>query len=398
MIKIKSKSFIRGNLLEILFSILLTCNTIPVVFGNNANIVAVVFVVTCVIIIFKGGITKIPMQTMVLAMFLLAAHVISLAFHYSDIGNRYFVGFLVYGFTILILPLQHMDYKKIFQIVQAIGVMVLPFYLNYNYGYTITSIGEFDDGDLMTMSYRILPYPISALCSLLQNKKRITKVISAFVFLSYSILLLGMGARGAIISIVFFAALFFLFARRKNKNSILNSIVTIVALLLIIIFYSDIIVWLHDFLSIHNLYSRTIDRMYSMLVSGGDMSSGRLDFYLIGMDEFLSSPFIGNGIGAFDNFSGTFPHNIIIQLMVEGGLLFLLPFLYVFYMGLRSLWINRLNSSYNLFLVFIFCSGVVKLFFSQHLWGSQFCWIFIYLIMNKKYILQNASISNNSNI
>ena len=59
----------------------------------------------------------------------------------------------------MLLPIGAVNFKLTLKAIYYFGILVLPLYLSYNYGYGATEIDEgYEDGILMTMSYRVLPY------------------------------------------------------------------------------------------------------------------------------------------------------------------------------------------------------------------------------------------------
>ena len=161
-----------------------------------------------------------------------------------------------------------------------------------------------------------------------------------------------------------------------------------------------LIEYLFNLLDARGISSRSIERMYYAELGGGDVSAGRFKIYNMAFNEFLQSPIWGNGIGSFDSYKGTFPHNILLQLMVEGGLLFLIPFTIILIKGFIYIFEKGRSSVSGVFMLFVFCAGMIRLFFSFYLWGSHFCWLFVLMVLNIKSFNKNErnSIYNNSYI
>ena len=386
-----------------LFAALICCNSLPVLFGESSGIVAGTVVALwgalCALELRSGQ--KPNSTAIVIAVLLLIAHLLSYAFHPSEIGTRYLSNYLIYGALFLLIPMGNIDFNRVLKIAFYYGVILLPFYARYDYGYGINEVGEFEGGILMTMSYRMLPFILAALFVTLNKTNKVwERVLGIVVITLYLLIFLIVGARGAITSLFAFLAIYYIISGKERMQKIARlSIMGIVA----IVFFTSfdfIIDYLFNLLDTRGVSSRSIERMYYSSIAGGDVSAGRFKIYKMAFNEFLQSPIWGNGIGSFDSYKGTFPHNIFLQLMVEGGLFFVIPFTVLLIRGLVYIFEKGGKTASGGIMLFVFCSGMIRLFFSSYLWGSHFCWLFILLALNIKVFRKNErnSISNNNYI
>lgn len=120
-----------------------------------------------------------------------------------------------------------------------------------------------------------------------------------------------------------------------------------------------------------------VGRVLSFL-AGEDESggSGRDVLYGYAVDEFLSRP-LGIGWGEYNYFGHTYPHNLILEVGVEGGFI-VLGVLLVFLCG--SLWcgyrISDSTAGLTIFalLVFSFCNAML----SSDINGNRLLWVMIF--------------------
>ena len=392
--------------ISILFAVLICCNSLPVVFGETSGIVGWTVIGLSLLLIFLGLLKNNKPTALTVGgviIFLCMAHFISYAVHPSDIGRKYMNMFLIYGALFMLLPIGAVNFKLSLKTIYYFGILVLPLYLSYNYGYGATEIDEgYEDGILMTMSYRVLPYICASFFVFLDKDNKFwQRLLGIAVFVAYCFLLIIMGARGAITSVMVFVSLCYVVDAGSSKKKVKRSVIFILGIALVLVFFNSLITSLFNYFESHGLNSRSITRIYFVQVMGGDISAGRNEIYSMAINEFFRSPIWGNGIGSFDSYKGTFPHNIFLQLMVEGGLLFLIPFLIVFFRGMKFIFTSDFKSPFNKMLILILCSGMVRLFFSSFLWGSHFCWLFVLLVLCSKSLIErekNACISNNSHL
>lgn len=386
-----------------LFAALICCNSLPVLFGESSGIVAgtVVALWGVLLALELSAQHKPNKSAVIIAVVLLVAHILSYGFHPSEVGTRYFTNFLIYGALFLLIPLGNIDFNLVIKIVFYYGIILLPFYARYDYGYGFSEAGEFEGGILMTMSYRMLPFILASLYMFLNKTNKVWERVSGIAIAAlYLLVFLIVGARGAITSLFAFISIYYIISGKKRKNKIVRFTIIGIAAIVFFTSFDHIIDYLFNLLDTHGISSRSIERMYYADLGGGDVSAGRFKIYKMAFNEFLSSPIWGNGIGSFDSYKGTFPHNVFLQLMVEGGLFFVVPFTVVLIKGLIYIYKKGRNSVSGGFMLFVFCAGMIRLFFSSYLWGSHFCWVFILMVLNIKIFDKNErnSIYNNSYI
>jgi len=114
------------------------------------------------------------------------------------------------------------------------------------------------------------------------------------------------------------------------------------------------------------------------LIEKENFSNGRMIIYSTAWKEIRQKPFLGNGIGKFMNDYDIFQHNLILQLLHEGGVVLLifigLPLAYGIYVMIFK---NEVNIDTRYMLVLLCSSSVVKLMISSEFWKEQSFWMFI---------------------
>jgi O-antigen ligase len=74
----------------------------------------------------------------------------------------------------------------------------------------------------------------------------------------------------------------------------------------------------------------------------------RLQLYFAAWDDFTSSPVLGKGVGSFYYNGHTYPHNIIIELLAETGIVGLVIFIF----ALKPKNLIRFNNAFTFFFIF----------------------------------------------
>lgn len=382
-----------------LFAALIGCNSLPVLFGESSGIVAgsVVTLWGLLSALALGAKQKPNSTAIIIASILLIAHFLSYFLHPSEVGTKYLTNFLIYGVLFLLIPLGNFDYNQVLKFVFYYGIILLPFYAKYDYSYDISDTRELSE-ILMTMSYRMLPFILASIVvSLNRNNRAWERILGGVVAILYLLVFFMVGARGAITSLFAFIAIYYIISGKKSNNKRARLFVVSIAAVVFFLCFDVIIDYLFELLDARGISSRSIERMYYGQIQGDDVSTGRFKIYNMAFNEFLQSPIWGNGIGSFDAYKGTMPHNIILQLMVEGGLIFVIPFMIIIIKGIKYIYVKGSRSDIGVFMLFIFCAGMIRLFLSYFLWGSHFCWLFVLMVLNINSFKKNERIGINNN-
>lgn len=261
---------------------------------------------------------------------------------------------------------------------------------------------NYSPGRRMSISYYMLPLFICIVMQIFffdkreKKRKRIIKYILYFIiFYKYIFFYCVFASRGALISI--FACIFICFiATRKQKlRKIVYSIIGIFIIILVMFYITDILNIINNVLNSFNIYSRTIERSID-LIDEENIGNGRDLIYSNVWREIQENIFIGNGIGKFYDEYCTYPHNIILQLWHEGGILYMLyitiPIIYSIHLMLFD---TKISNKKKYLLIFLFSISIIRLIMSYEYWKDNYFWIYLYIIF-QPYI-KGSEINGNSN-
>ena len=365
-------------------------NTIGVILGDREGGVVISMIALTVLLFFlniRDFTNRKYKKSFLLCSILILLFIIQLLFHSCEIVNTYFLNFIIYGLPFLFLPFRIFSIEEFLKYLFVISFVALPAYATMDYGISIDEGGEYESTLLMTTSYRILPLIISSLLYAFFGAKRlIIKVIAYSVSLIYILLLFVVGSRGAIIGLILFLLIFYIFYSKDKQTNIRRKVVCISALCLSYFFFEFIIVYIADYLTSKGINFLFILRLNEMINSGAEMT-GRDGIYAQAISEIWDSCFLGGGIGSFMRYDGTFPHNLFLQALIEGGVFFFIPLFLVFLKSLKFITDNKTPSPYFSLLCVLLLGGVTRLLFSFYLWGSQFFWMLIWAYLYRKEIV-----------
>lgn len=374
---------------SVLFSLFFTCNSAPVVFGEIDNLVIYLFIAITVLIIIRNyNKFKDLNNSIIVLSFVIICFCVTFLRSSSNIVSNTLLTFLCFGAPMLMIPYSQVDFNIVIKSIFIQCIILVPFYATYKYGYGAFEGENFEDGTLMTMSYRILPLILSCFCVFVsQPKWNLYKIASSLLAFVYIIILFIIGSRGAQLSTVLFVILLYVLLSKDNNQKIKRSILLIILLMFLIYGFEPLMFYVDNLFKSYNIESLSVTRIVYMLDNGRDLDTGRSALEMLAWRDFIDSPIIGKGIASFNNYRGGYPHNLYIQALGEGGILFGALLLLTFITSLKDIIKYNITNSYVLFVTFIFCAGVIKLFFSSTYWESQFFWTYISLIVNRKYLI-----------
>ena len=135
-----------------------------------------------------------------------------------------------------------------------------------------------------------------------------------------------------------------------------------------------------------------VDRMLQVLEEGdGSILSGRDEIYKEALDEISHSFIWGNGIGAFEGKYGHYVHNVVLQIICEGGIICIGYFIYLLYYLIRFLITEKKEEV--TFLCFMTSIALVQLMISSYYWSSLKFWLLIGYIIYLKNRKKEEKIS-----
>lgn len=280
-----------------------------------------------------------------------------------------FVCFPVFAFTYSIRDYRYLYIylkQESYIIIFLVSMVFLTLYLRKSISYD------------MTLSYFLL-IPIMILINELIIKYNTKNLI----FSGFGIIVLVLiGSRGPLLCLGAFLFISILF--NIQKVSIVKRMIIIVCLfiLMICIFSQEIIQSISNFLLKLGIYSRT----FSLFINKNITSlTGREFVYQKSLEMIYNNPIFGYGVAAEAKYFEGFPHNIILELCINFGVIVgLFIIVYIGYSFIKSVFIT---CSYKRYLSIIFFScGFISLLVSSSYLEKQEFWIFLAIAMSTQHL------------
>lgn len=247
----------------------------------------------------------------------------------------------------------------------------------------------------MTVSYAFMVPVVATILYLVFYYKHdgvYTKSIALFsslinLFFLYEIL--SFGSRGPFVCILVLILFLFLFKKKKGTGiSVRKTWLAIMTPLVLFfsVFFMDIIISINMLLGRAGLSLNVVDKFVRM-GGEGDWTNGREYISKITMAGIIDSPIIGHGVDQFENNTGiVYPHNFILQILYDGGLMFFIILLIPLLIKLIKKGKNCDIDEYILIILF-FVISVPGALVSSDLWNNERLWIFFGFIFSTSFVL-----------
>ncbi len=248
----------------------------------------------------------------------------------------------------------------------------------------------------MELSYAFLVPIIASIMYLFfyyKNDRGIAKFAMTILVIVNSVFfsqLFLYGSRGPLLSL--FSLLLFIYVVRKHKchNGVFYKkwrlFFLLIFLVIMFVGFSTVIRFGNEILMSLGIDSRFFYKMIE-LDSQGDVSNGRMSLNEITINGIMDSPWLGNGLDRFDanTGGGLYPHNFILQILYDGGVLFLGILIPVIIHRLIRKYRTCNYDEYVVITMFLFCS-VPGAMFSGNLYMLCILWMFFGVLFSDNFV------------
>ena len=366
---------------------------------------------------YGGVMSSIYMIIILLIIFICISHRRLITF---SVNNFFIVFFLTFSYLLTIITVGHPEVTELDFAVFTICAIMLPCFTQIDGKMVLRTmilapvIGIFRVNEIfaidevvgnisMGMTYSFLPPVVATIVYLFtgfkndSKKLKIVFLICALINFVFLLRMMLFGSRGPILAIIC-TFVFLLVVKKKtgegvlvNKKWALLSVVFIVVL----VFSLETYMLLFDtFFEKFGINFRFIDKSIA-LISDDNLDHGRSDIAKVIWEGFCESPIWGNGIDrSLANAGISFPHNFILQILYDGGLLL---FIVLLVPVARGLWMKYKNSTLSSYMVLttLFFSSVPGALFSGNLWRQALLWLLMGVALAKGFFYYDNNVLKN---
>lgn len=250
----------------------------------------------------------------------------------------------------------------------------------------------------MGVSYALLVPVLANLIYLkyffLSENRSIKLVILPFTAINifYLVQMTMFGSRGPLFCVILLIASFFIFKINGDSKITINRrrlSLLIIGAFIVYVCFLQLLQLISDFLSDYGISLNTVEKFLRMQ-ENGDMSNGRDAISKVVWEGILNSPIVGHGTSQFENNTGiVYPHNFILQMLYDGGLVLTLC---IFVPIVKSLIkkFRNINKHELICFVLLFFSSVPGALFSGDLWQANILWLFFGFLLAKDSLIYDS--------
>lgn len=239
-------------------------------------------------------------------------------------------------------------------------------------------------GYLLGISYNFLPGYLATLFFLFfyRQKNLLTILLSSSNFLIYSIFFIYKGNRGILLLVFLYLCSKYLFKKTSSIISKLWRGQLLLLLVIIFLYIENVVLYLGHFFAKIGIPLYALEKAVALLTSGEHLDNGRgylirKLFSLVELKNLIS----GGGVGFVEHLIGIYSHNLFVQYLFEGGILYLICLLVSLYHVVKQ---SSLHDEQNeIFRISLF-AVIGQLMLSNVYWLNPFYWYIIYLALSKK--------------
>lgn len=346
------------------------------IISDTVGFSTIILLVSIIVLIINNFDKKIKIQYVVADLFMffiLAYFFIDTAIYGGNTyKSNYLITLILYIAIAVIYVRTEIQPDKVVNILILIYILCSPIFLTMNFD-------SYDSGTLMSYSYVVLPLIIAIIIKItLLGVKKKKEWILILLALPYLYFIFTYSSRN-----IYLASLFCLIVCLVMKKKVYLKVIilAIMMILMFVVFQNalNILYSIQTELSKFDLSFKIIDKNIE-LIEREDITNGRDVIYKKALQGIKEAPILGRGIASFNETYGTYPHNFILQMLYEGGIVLLLifsvPILYAGYVMIFGKNISRQN---EFLLVFLFCNAIIRLLISFEYWRELYFWMLITL-------------------
>ena len=307
-------------------------------------------------------------------MLLYASGGILLAFSAFFIGGNavkeYIFQFLSFGSCGVLCAMTPIDIKRFFKMASAASVAFL----------VVTYVQSFADARVspFAFGYALMPGWIITFYNIYNEKKEhryLQMCLWLCVFVLETACLARFCSRGNLVQMYVFAVICVMVLFSQKILGLLG----IVAGLLGMIFIEPIIIVLYEAMEKEGINISVIEKSYWLITTPSEnLSHGRTELLadvFEGIDVW--NILFGRGVGAYENMTGTYTHNIFSQAFSELGLIGVMLIGAAVFFSIKII-VDGGNSLYETELyIMLFVVVLVKLFLSSVYWRTSGFWFLV---------------------
>ncbi len=231
----------------------------------------------------------------------------------------------------------------------------------------------------LTWGYRMLIAVITLLYSAVENHSLFDWLFAILA----TVELVVIGNRGSMMAIAVFIVLYVIFCTETRKKYKYLAVISGLCVVIYLAITPSNIFLFENFLAQFGIRSRNVTKILDNTLT----DSGRDAGYEIAINHIKSGNMFGLGIGGDQILVGNYPHNIVLELMLQyGNILGIMIFGWLLFQTIKNLLYIK-DKHYKAVYIVFFSLGLIKLWLSSTYWYELWFWAYLVIVIKtKKYI------------
>lgn len=347
--------------------------------SGNSTIILLVSVLVCftiqTIYNYKHDKSGIPLSYIILLLGITSLLSLDIIFRYNENTLSYFYSFLVYA----VIPLYFLSNVKnyaavLFYYSIIASIVAILYFRDPIIGYKIS-------GDYMQFGFSVMLPAFTGLCILSFYFKKRILILAVLIIFIYSFIFCN---KGVIITQLIILVFYIVYDSNRFKFKRLLLVVATLWLLLLlaepILEYGFHIL---NFFGGESSYS--LNTILKIINGDGDsIFNVRLSIWNDAITLILQKPWFGWGVGWFEKIypSQPYPHNFILQIFVEYGIVGFSIFFIFFLLSIYVTFKVVKSNEKKVFLITMLLTWIVPLCISLSYWNVSSFWVYILVTMS----------------
>ncbi len=302
-----------------------------------------------------------------------------------DNVSKYMIYFCVFGTTAAIISINTINPISLYKYVIIIQTLYLIIYFARIRRPFLNS-GNAYYADSMGIAYAMVTEIYLAIIAYFNRcvfpfRRRYHFLMIIDTILSIFVILIDCRSRGPIIAVVI-AAIMVYMTQTKGIKKIVSVIIVGVAIMYCAYHFIDIVQFVYGFFKNYNIEIAALKKIIFLNQTDLGVLNGRKTIYYIAIENILKSPIIGHGIGYFESLGFNYPHNIILELLLDFGVLGIMIMIFIIIKFIQD--VGKLDSQKRCLFMLVFFVGEMILNFSSTIWLYPPFWLLLFMVFSTK--------------
>lgn len=212
-----------------------------------------------------------------------------------------------------------------------------------------------------------------------EGSKKIKNIIKLGLIIMQFWLIIGSGSRGALFAVVGTIIIYIMVVKNvKGKKIFLFLVVLFIAFIIALEIDESFRNGIMNFTKVFSFNDSFIDI--------GSSKNGRDIQYKLAIDLFEKNPIFGVGVLGYNSITNLpYPHNILLELLSNYGLIITIPIILLIFFSLKKN-INSYNyASSHIYIILIFIYNIIAMQLSYSLLTNSYFWFGLAYCLTDKY-------------